>query len=58
MYGNKTLRLGNNIFNYFVTLAKSILEICKWPRHLTVLSLVNSGITINKVAKMLIALIS
>ena len=30
----------------------------KWPKHLAVLNFVNSGITINKMAKVLITLIS
>ena len=38
--------------------SKSILTIFKWPKHLIVLNLVNSGITINKMAKVLITLIS
>ena len=30
---------------------KDILTICKWPKHLIVLSVINSGITINKMVK-------
>ena len=34
------------------------LTICKWRKHLVVLNFVNSGITINKMVKVLIILIS
>ena len=37
---------------------KVILTICKWPKHLIILNFVNSGIIINKVAKVLSTLIS
>ena len=38
---------------------KGMLMICKWPSmHLIVLNFVNSSITINKMAKVLITLIS
>ena len=36
---------------------KGILTICKWPKQLVVLNFVNSGITINRMAKVLITLI-
>ena len=37
---------------------KGMLTIFKWPKHLIVLNFVNSGITINKMAKVFITLIS
>ena len=39
-------------------LIKDMLMICKWPRSLIVLNLVNSDITINKMAKVSITFIS
>ena len=38
--------------------SKGMLTIFKWPKHLIVLNFVNSGITINKMAKVFITLIS
>ena len=37
---------------------KGMMTIFKWPKHLIVLNFVNSGITINKMAKVFITLIS
>ena len=42
----------------FLGTIKGMLTIFKWPKHLIVLNFVNSGITINKMAKVLITLIS
>ena len=46
--------------SYLYTEIKGILTICKWPnsKHVIILYFVNSGITINKMAKVLITLIS
>ena len=41
-----------------VDIIKGMLTIFKWPKHLIVLNFVNSGITINKMAKVFITLIS
>ena len=38
--------------------SKGMLTICKWPKDLIVLNLVKSGRIINKMAKVLITLIS
>ena len=38
--------------------SKGMMTIFKWPKHLIVLNFVNSGITINKMAKVFITLIS
>ena len=37
---------------------KRMLKICTWPKHLILLNLINSDITINKMAKVLITFIS
>ena len=50
-----TVHVLPNLTTHFT---KGMPMICKWPRHLIVLNFVNSGITINKMDKVLITFVS